>query len=291
MKNISAHISSGIAGIAFFMLAGSPLFAQQQSNMFQVSTERKHYYRGLLDKNKEVVKFIEHTLLTNGLPKMLRNLAMIESSFVRQSVSHANAGGIWQFTVGHGNQFGLSDQERFDVYKSTQVAATSLKKLYTKYNNWIAVVAAYNCGEGNVDKAMSIANSKQYHVYAMYLPAETKGHVRKFIEACQATGELDLLKADYRMAGFNTKMNPVKTTKRKVDLSLASESINGAFDPDVIAEVLAINRADFDKWNPYLRTELLEQGTAVMYLPVDLMPDFQLQKNLILSRSLQKPLN
>lgn len=290
MKKTTGNIILVAVWVAAFTLAGTPLFAQQ-GNMFQVNTGRRHYYRSLLERNKEVVKFIEHTLISNGLPKMLRNLAMIESGFVRQSVSHANAGGIWQFTVGHGNQFGLSDQERFDVYKSTQVAAVSLKKMYNKYNNWIAVVAAYNCGEGNVDKAMSAAKSNQYHVYAAFLPAETKGHVRKFMEACQATGELDLLKADYRMAGFNTKMNPVKTTKRKVDLSLASESINGAFDPDVIAEVLAIKSADFDKWNPYLRAELLEQGTATLYLPVDLMPDFQLQKSLILSRSLQKPLN
>lgn len=290
MKKSTGNSILVALGIAAFTLADNPLFAQQ-GNMFQVNTERQHYYRSLLERNKDVVKFIEHTLISNGLPKMLRNLAMIESSFVRQSVSHANAGGIWQFTVGHGNQFGLSDQERFDVYKSTQVAATSLKQMYSKYNNWIAVVAAYNCGEGNVDKAMAVAKSNQYHDYAAYLPAETKGHVRKFMEACQATGELDLLKADYRMAGFNTKMSRVKTTKRKVDLSLASEAINGAFDPDVIAEVLAINSADFDKWNPYLKEELLEQGTATLYLPVDLMPDFQLQKNLILSRSLQKPLD
>ena len=69
----------------------------------------------------------------------------------------------------HANQYGLTEQGRTDIYKSTKTATISLSNLYKKYNNWVTVVAAYNCGEGNIAKAMEAAGSTQYHVFYKYL--------------------------------------------------------------------------------------------------------------------------
>ena len=74
----------------------------------------------------------------------MRNLAIIESGLDHQIVSHAGAKGMWQFMVDHANEYGLSDEDRSDMYKSTKTAAVSLINLYNKYGNWITVVAAYN---------------------------------------------------------------------------------------------------------------------------------------------------
>lgn len=266
-----------------------PAAATQFNGLFQVSNAQANYYRAVIRNNKEIVQFIEQTLERNGLPRMLRNLALIESGFNRTSVSSASAGGIWQFTTAHSDQYGLESKDRFDIYKSTQTVVKSLKDLYAKYHDWVTVVAAYNCGEGNVDKAMRTAQSDRYHIYYVYLPKETIGHVRKFIAACEATNELPLLKADYHTAGYKIPAQRNKDKKaHPTDPSLTYCEVNGAFDTEVIMEVLNISEKDFNRWNPSVKAELKEKGIARIYLPVDLMPDFLLQKNIILSRSLQK---
>jgi membrane-bound lytic murein transglycosylase D len=127
-------------------------------------------YKNIINANKEIVDFIENSLAQKGLPKHLRNLALIESHFNRNITSGAGAVGVWQFMTAHANQYGLSEQNRNDIYKSTKTAVISLSKLYKKYNNWVTVVAAYNCGEGNIAKAMSAAGSSQYHVFYKFLP-------------------------------------------------------------------------------------------------------------------------
>ncbi|RQO29738.1 lytic murein transglycosylase [Taibaiella sp. KBW10] len=283
MKKLLAYIIGMVALLSF------PASGTQFNGLFQVSADQANYYRSVIRENKEIVQFIEHTLTRNGLPRMLRNLALIESGFNKQSVSSAQAGGVWQFTTAHSDHYGLQSKDRFDIYKSTQTVVKSLKDLYAKYHDWVTVVAAYNCGEGNVDKAMRTAQSDRYHLYYTYLPKETIGHVRKFIAACQATNELSLLQADYHTAGYKIKSPRRQNTKgHPTDPSLTYCEVNGAFDTEVIIEVLNISAADFNRWNPSVKTELQEKGIARIYLPVDLMPDFQLQKNVILSRSLKK---
>ncbi len=275
--------------IACILLCLGSVYAQSSLQSLAITKEEKATYSALLENNKTIVAFIENTLVKNSLPKMLRNLAMIESGFNKNAVSSARACGIWQFTKGHANAYGLSDQDRFDVFKSTNTAVKSLKDLYNKYNNWITVVAAYNCGEGNVDKAMEKAGSTKYHEFYTYLPAETINHVHKFMAACNVTNEEEQLMSDYKLSLFKTKNVEQDTlAKSKGDPSLISTEITMAFDPAVIAEEVNINILDLNKWNPNLLKELIVNGVATLYLPVDVMPDFLLQKNTILNKSLYK---
>ena len=269
-----------------FFICWTTMFAQELP-VVKVSKAKREAYQAIFNKNKAIVTFIENTLVQNGLPKMMRNLSLIESGFYKNIVSTANAGGIWQFMEGHAAQYGLKSKDRFDIYHSTQTAMRSLKDLYRKYGNWITVVAAYNCGEGNINKAMNKANSDRYEKFYIYLPSETINHVYKFMEVCVVTDELNFLMTNYKLSAFK-QMPQIKTKNTmRNDPALASTTINAAYSLDVIAEKMEIGCSELVKWNPHIEKELMKEGSAILYLPVDRMPDFLLLKNSILNRSIQ----
>jgi Soluble lytic murein transglycosylase and related regulatory proteins (some contain LysM/invasin domains) len=244
-------------------------------------------YKSIISANKDIVDFIEYSLAEKGLPKHLRNLALIESHFNRNITSGAGAVGVWQFMTSHANQYGLTQQNRNDLYKSTKTAVISLANLYKKYNNWVTVVAAYNCGEGNIAKAMAAANSSQYHVFYKFLPEETINHVKKYLNACYATGELQSVLSNYNSSRMNTVFF-VNGGSGKNNESFAETDINAGFNLNVIADELDVDVAKLLSWNPGISEELQDKGEGILYLPKDLMPDFLLRKNKILSRSIKE---
>lgn len=244
-------------------------------------------YKSIINANREIVDFIEYSLVQKGLPRHLRNLALIESHFNRNIASGAGAVGVWQFMTAHANQYGLTEQNRTDLYKSTKTATVSLANLYKKYNNWITVVAAYNCGEGNIAKAMTAANSTQYHVFYKFLPEETINHVKKYLNACYATGELQNVLANYNSSRMNTVFF-VKGGSGKNNAQLAETEINAGFNLNIIADELDVDVDKLLSWNPNINDELQKKGESTLYLPTDLMPDFLLRKTKILSRSIKE---
>ncbi|WP_312079020.1 lytic transglycosylase domain-containing protein [Chryseobacterium sp.] len=244
-------------------------------------------YQNIIKANKDIVEFIEYSMVEKGLPKHLRNLALIESNFNRNITSSAGAVGVWQFMTAHANQYGLTEQQRTDLYRSTKTAAVSLSDLYRKYHNWVTVVAAYNCGEGNIAKAMRNAGSTQYHVFSKYLPAETINHVKKYLNVCFATGELSAVLNDYN----NSRMRKVfleGSGSGKSVSSLTEAEINAGFNLKIIADELKVDFSQLMDWNPELEQQLQEDGEGILFLPVDLMPDFLLKKNKILARSVKE---
>ncbi|MFY1047386.1 lytic transglycosylase domain-containing protein [Chryseobacterium sp. GP-SGM7] len=243
-------------------------------------------YRNIIEANREIVTFIEYSMVERGLPKHLRNLALIESHFNRNITSSAGAVGVWQFMTAHANQYGLTEDRRNDLYRSTKTAAVSLKNLYKKYNNWVTVVAAYNCGEGNIAKAMQLANSTQYHVFSKYLPAETINHVKKYLNACYATGELSSVLANYSDSRTISLLKARESYTPGIPLS--ETEINAGFNLNIIADELKIPMDEILSWNPGIKNELDSNGESTLYLPTDLMPDFLLKKNKILSRSIKE---
>ncbi|MCJ8155462.1 lytic transglycosylase domain-containing protein [Chryseobacterium sp. SSA4.19] len=244
-------------------------------------------YKNIIRANKDIVAFIEYSLVEKGLPRHLRNLALIESNFNTNATSGAGAVGVWQFMTAHANQYGLTEQNRNDLYRSTKTAAISLSQLYKKYNNWVTVVAAYNCGEGNISKAMAAAGSSQYHVFSKYLPAETINHVKKYLNACYATGELQSVLSNYNSSRINTIFF-VNGGSGKNNIEMAETDINAGFNLNVIADELDIEVEKILGWNPGISEELEQKGESILHLPKDLMPDFLLRKNKILSRSLKE---
>lgn len=282
MKTIVRNIFTGL------MLLGAGIFVNGQflaaSDTSESSVKK---YKGIINANKDLVEFIEQLLLQKGLPKHLRNLALIESHFDRNITSGAGAVGIWQLMTAHANQYGLSEQHRTDVYKSTKTAVISLGNLYKKYNNWVTVVAAYNCGEGNIAKAMQAAGSSQYHEFSKFLPGETINHVKKYLNACYATGELQSVLNNYNSARIN-KIFFEDGNKRAMEPTLSETEINAGFNLKVVADELNVEVNEILAWNPGIVEELQQKGESSFYLPTDLMPDFLLRKNKILMRSIKE---
>lgn len=130
----------------------------------------------------------EQILDANNLPLELKYLPIIESALNTTIVSRMGAAGLWQFMIATGRMYGLEVNslidERLDPIKATHAAAHFLKDLYSIYGDWHLVIAAYNCGPGNVNKAIRRAGGKRdYWAIYPYLPAETRGYVPIFIAA------------------------------------------------------------------------------------------------------------
>lgn len=256
-------------------------------------------YQNVIRNNQQLVNFIEYSFTVKGIPKHMRNLAIIESHLDRNQVSNMGASGVWQLMSAHANSYGLSDGDRSDRYKSTKAVTASLINLYNKYHNWVTVVAAYNCGEGNISKAMARAGSKNYTVFAGFLPAETQNHVQKYLNACYATGELDAVLQDFYKTGSPKKQVTKKpASKAKVieiipsaekteESNIVKTSINGAYKLAAIAKFLDVSSEEILQLNPDLEKDLNEKGEANLFLPKSLMDKFKLNQYKILTSSLK----
>jgi len=135
---------------------------------------------------------IEEELLRAGLPVELRAMPIIESALAATAVSPRGAAGLWQFMPYTGKSYGLEVNslvdERRDAVLSTRAACKYLRDLYAIYNDWTLTIAAYNCGPGNVNKALARAGAecKTFWDIYYYLPPETRGYVPAFIGASYA---------------------------------------------------------------------------------------------------------
>ncbi|MFA6127082.1 MAG: transglycosylase SLT domain-containing protein [Bacteroidales bacterium] len=131
---------------------------------------------------------IESKLDAYGLPLELKYLPIIESALNPVAKSRAGAQGMWQFMLGTAKLYKLNVNsfvdERLDPERSTEVACRYLKELYSIFGDWHMVIAAYNCGPGNMKKAIQRAGGKKnYWDVFYYLPVETRGFVPAFIAA------------------------------------------------------------------------------------------------------------
>ena len=120
-----------------------------------------------------------------SLPIELKYLAVIESELKSKAVSRVGAVGPWQLMPSTARILSLKVTSRYDerthYYKSTAAAARYLKDLYREFDDWLLVIAAYNCGPGGVNTAIKKSGSRNFWKLQNYLPAETRGHVKKFI--------------------------------------------------------------------------------------------------------------
>ena len=130
----------------------------------------------------------EDALEAYQLPLELKYLPIIESALNPGATSKAGAGGLWQFMPTTGKRYGLEItsliDDRRDPVKASYVAARMLRSLYEIFGDWTLVIASYNCGPGNVSKAIKRAGGeKDYWKIYPYLPSETRGYVPAFIAA------------------------------------------------------------------------------------------------------------
>lgn len=128
---------------------------------------------------------LQKILVKRGIPAGLTYLAIVESELNSRATSRVGAAGIWQLMPATARSLGLqvngkTDQRRH-THQSSVAAADYLKTLYKQFDDWLLVVAAYNCGAGNVYKAIKRSGSREFWKMQRYLPAETRNHVKHFI--------------------------------------------------------------------------------------------------------------
>ena len=155
------------------------------------TTRNKALMSRILGRSSYYFPIFEAELDAQGLPLELRMLPVIESSLVPTARSPKGASGLWQFMYGTGKGYGLEVSsfidQRFDPVLSTKAACRYLRHLYNMYGDWNLALAAYNCGPGNVNKALRKTDGKGsfWDIYP-YLPKETRGYLPAFIAATYA---------------------------------------------------------------------------------------------------------
>jgi membrane-bound lytic murein transglycosylase D len=150
--------------------------------------KRREQVRVMLGLSEYYFPIFEEIFDYYGVPYELKYLSIIESALNPRAVSRAGAVGTWQFMYSTGKHYGLTINslvdERRDPVAATHAAARFLVDLYGIYHDWTLALAAYNCGPGNVNKAIRRSGGKRnfWEIY-YYLPRETRGYVPAFIAA------------------------------------------------------------------------------------------------------------
>ena len=142
---------------------------------------------GLARKSEYYFPLFEDALARYDLPYELCYLAVIESALNPSVRSHAGAAGLWQFMPSTGKLYGLEINslvdERLDPIRATDAACRFLKALYNTFGDWNLAIAAYNCGPGNINKAIHRSGKRDFWSIYPYLPRETRSYLPLFIAA------------------------------------------------------------------------------------------------------------
>lgn len=159
-----------------------------QKYIDQYTGRLRHSVSYMLGASNFYVPIMEEALAQYQLPLELKYLPVIESAFNPRARSRVGAMGLWQFMAATGKRYGLEINslvdERCNPIKASYAAARYLKDLYDIFGDWNLVIAAYNCGPNNINKAIHRAGGERdYWKISSYLPRETQGYVPAFIAA------------------------------------------------------------------------------------------------------------
>ncbi len=232
-----------------------------------------------------------------SLPRELKYLAVIESYLKTYAVSWAGAVGPWQFMPATAKRMGLRVNnvidERTDYFKSTHAAARYLNELFSIYNDWLLVIAAYNGGPGNVNTAIRRSNSKNFWELQNFLPAESRNHVKKFIATHYIMeGNGSITTQTNAEAKEFTNLNSIEKNITEEEFKNSKvQTINGKFLAVVISKYLAISPIEFNRYNPNFDKTISVDGFYELRLPVDKLELFNAKRSLILNESLHLLLN
>ena len=162
-----------------------PLQAHFQNYVNQYLDENAEILEHIRETNSRKFNTIQKILVKRGIPAGLMYLAIVESELKNGATSRVGAAGIWQLMPETARTFGLhvngKTDERRNTSQSSVAAADYLTELYNQFDDWLLVVAAYNCGAGKVYKAIKQSGSREFWKLQRFLPAESRSHVKHFI--------------------------------------------------------------------------------------------------------------
>lgn len=213
------------------------------------TNRRKQLVENMLGMSLYYMPIFEQALDRHGLPMELKYLPVIESALNPTAVSRVGATGLWQFMLPTASGLGLEvnsmvDQRR-DPYASSEAAAVYLKQLHEMFGDWSLAIAAYNCGPGNINKALRRAGGgkKDFWELYPYLPAETRGYVPAFIAA------------NYVMSHYDKHNISPALARRPIVTDTVHVSRRVHFDQ--ISDVLAIPVEEIRALNPQYRKDVI----------------------------------
>lgn len=213
------------------------------------------------------IPIFEDALEAYQLPLELKYLPIIESALNPGATSKVGAGGLWQFMPTTGKRYGLEItsliDDRRDPIKSSYAAARMLKSLYEIFGDWTLVIASYNCGPGNVTKAIKRAGGeKDYWKIYPYLPSETRGYVPAFIAANYVMNYY----CEHNICPASTRL-PMGTDTIVVTRDVYMEQIS---------EVCGISMEELKALNPQYRTNKIPGNAAPcnLRMPMEVIHKF-----------------
>ena len=205
-----------------------------------------------------IVKLVE----TKNVPGEIALLPIVESAFQPHVVSPARAAGIWQFIPSTGHNYGLKHSHSYDgrrdIYASTKAAIKYLTKLHGDFGDWLLAIAAYNCGEGNVSRAVkrNLAQGLPTDFWSLNLPQETRAYVPRLIAVAR-------LFADAEKYGISLKDMPNAAIYKPVKVS-------NQLDLALAADAAGISLDKLYELNPGFKGQIADlDGSFHLYIPAE----------------------
>ena len=262
------------------MMSPIPMVFNQQVRQFIefYVVRRRELVQRMLGTSEYYFPLFEQILEANGMPQELKFLPVIESALNPTALSRAGASGLWQFMYWTGKRYGLEItsyvDERRDPVKASAAAAIFLHELYVMYGDWHLAIAAYNCGPGNVNRAIARSGGKKSFWEIYYnLPRETRGYVPAFIAASYAM----TYAREHQIFASQTQM-PTQT-----DTVMVSQPLHF----NQVTSVLGVPAETLRQLNPQYKHDVVpaqDGKTYSLMLPVDMSFAFAAAEDSIYAR-------
>ncbi len=219
-----------------------------QSFINYFTIRKRSYIRTMLSRQHIYFPLYENTLKQNKLPDELKYLSIVESGLNPRAVSPARAVGLWQFMSYTGREYGLQQDayidERMDPVKATQAGCRYLQNLYNMFGDWELAMSAYNCGPGNVRRAIRRSGNKTafWDIYP-YLPRETRSYVPMFVAVTYVMNH----HKDYN----------IRPDAEPPFIAYDTIHVNQHLDLELFAKQLNVPLDDFKFLNPQLKRNVI----------------------------------
>ncbi len=228
------------------------------------SIKNREYTRDIVRKKEQFFPTFSASLKKYNLPDELKYLSIVESGLRPNAISRANAVGLWQFISSTGKAYGLNNNwyvdERMDPVEATDAASRYLRDLYNMFDSWELALAAYNCGPGNVRKAIRRSQYKRnFWEIHRHLPRETRSYLPQYVAITYLLNHLDHHNLLVDSEVFYPEWDTIMIT-RYFHLETFANNHEG----------LCLN--DLLKLNPQIKRGVLPEGTKnfALKIPSDL---------------------